>query len=88
VRFRACDDSTGSLFALVSESKVLLAKTVAQASFRRVFGVPGLGCRPYRLSWKVAERFLGVGAHMIRIRVQDAAGEWSNTISKTYRTND
>ena len=88
VRFRACDDSEGNLSALVSESKVLVTKTVAQATFRRAFDVPGQGCRPYRLSWRVEERFLGVGAHIIRVRVRDAAGEWSNTISKTYRTSD
>jgi hypothetical protein len=85
-RFRVCDDSDGKLLALVSERKMQLGRTIAESSLRRVLPAVGESCRPYRVEWRVAARFLGTGTHTIDVRVRDAGGMWSNTVTKAYRT--
>jgi hypothetical protein len=80
VRIRVCDDSSGRIFARVSQRRGHAQRVFARGSFTRTFPGVTSGCRRYRFGWKLRARFVGPGLYVIEIRVRDAEGAWSRPV--------
>jgi hypothetical protein len=80
VRLRVCDDSAGPLSAHVEQRRGVAGRTVARRTFRRTLPTTAGGCRSYRFSWRLGEKFRGSGLLVVELRLRDAGGAWSRTV--------
>ena len=78
-RLRACDDSRASLVAEIRVS-VRGAGTETTSSLQRRLASTAGGCRPYRVSWRLAGPPLPPSRVIAHVRVRDANGAWSNAV--------
>jgi hypothetical protein len=46
------------------------------------------GCKTYRVSWRLRDRFFGVGNYTINVRVRDSGRKISNTLTRRWFTAD
>jgi hypothetical protein len=46
------------------------------------------GCRSYKLTWRLKDKFFGVGRYTVTLRIRDAEGAWSRTVSRSSYTPD
>jgi hypothetical protein len=88
LRFRACDDAPGPLFARVGQTKRVGPYTFGRDVFVRRLPLAAAGCRSYMLRWRLKERFFGVGRYTITLRIRDTEEAWSRVVSRSSFTRD
>ena len=88
-RFRVCDDSPGRLRAVVRQQKRISKSypPLAAAGFAKSLPAPA-ACRAYRLEWRLASKFFGVGWYIVNLRVRDDEGFLSNAVGRAWFTSD
>jgi hypothetical protein len=99
VRLRICDDIGGSanLRLTRDEEKYLPYRDRRGRRRRATFGrsrdvdyltLRGPGCRTVDLSWRLADKFFGVGYYEVRLRLRDSDGGQSRIVTKRWFTRD
>lgn len=88
LRFRVCDDAPGPLFARVGQTKRIGPFTRGREVFVRRMTLAAAGCRSYKLTWRLKDKFFGVGRYTVTLRIRDAEGAWSRTVSRSSYTPD
>ena len=80
IRFRVCDDSSGSLLARVEQALRRGKSIRARERFSRWLHSSGGGCRSYKISWRVKRPFLARGTYTVSLRLRDSEGAWSKPV--------
>jgi hypothetical protein len=87
-RVRLCDDVSGYVNVVRAERKWVGRRTLARARASELVRLRNVGCQIFGLSWRVEDRFLGVGNYTVRLWVRDADGAASSVVSKNWLTSD
>jgi hypothetical protein len=89
VRFRLCDDVDGNPTVLVKERKWIGRATFARASWSRQLNFsPPAGCATQTVTWRLADKFFGVGWYGFDLRIRDEDRALSNVIHRQWFTGD
>jgi hypothetical protein len=88
LRFRACDDAPGPLTASITQTKKTGTFIVAHAVSLHRLSLKSAGCGSYKISWRLREKFFGVGRYTITLRVRDRDRAWSRTVTRSTFTAD
>jgi hypothetical protein len=87
IRVRACAPR-GPLTIHIAEQKLAFDDTVQAKRSRNVFQRQSRRCQLHTVSWKLGDRFFGIGKYVVRTTVIDAFGRESPPVSRSSTTTD
>jgi len=88
LRFRVCDDARGPLLARVGQTKKTGPFIGGRAVTFHRLSLASAGCRSYKISWRLKEKFFGVGRYTITLRIRDRDRTWSRTVTRSTYVPD
>jgi hypothetical protein len=89
VRLTVCDDvasSSGAIF--LDERKWLGRMTLARSRSQAGMTLPRPGCKTKATSWRLEDKFFGVGNYTARLWVRDADGGVAKAVTHNWYTAD
>lgn len=87
IRVRACA-ARGPLIIHVAEQKLAFDDTVQADRSRNFFRRQSPRCQWHTVSWKLGDRFFGIGKYVVRTTIIDAFGRESAPVIRSSTTTD
>jgi hypothetical protein len=88
LRFNVCDDAPGPLTARVGETKKTGPFVGGRAVTLYRLSLKSAGCRSYKISWRLKDKFFGVGRYTVTLRIRDSDRAWSRIVTRSTYTPD
>lgn len=88
VRMRVCDDAGGEITSFRRERKHLAGHTFGRSSGSDYGRSRRAGCTLTRWTWRLEDKFFGVGHYSVRVWVRDEDGARSPVIARSWYTAD
>jgi hypothetical protein len=88
LRMRICDDAAGEITTYRTERKHLAGRTFARSRESDYGRERRAGCTVTRWTWRLEDKFFGVGYYSVRVWVHDRDGGKSRAVTRSWFTAD
>jgi hypothetical protein len=88
VRLQVCDDLGGSITSYRDERKHIAGRTFGRSRTSDYARTRRAGCTAATWTWRLEDKFFGVGYYTVRIWVRDEDGAKSRVVQKSWYTGD
>jgi hypothetical protein len=88
VRMRLCDDAGGTITSYRDERKHIGGRTFGRSRRSDYGRSRPAGCTVTRWTWRLEDKFFGVGYYSVRVWVRDPDGGKSRAITRSWFTSD